>query len=204
MEKHPRKNLPKEIERKFLINKLDPFAEFLLNSSGFRRANIRQGYLSNDEDKVIRIRSVKNYGTLGHDDLISREIFLTVKGKQEGLSKTEVEVPIAIGPLNLDSIENLFEMCEGNIIEKTRFKIPYHPAPKDMSEEEYDRLRAMNLQWEIDIFDGDNSGLILVEIELPSEDVEIDIPSWVGEEVSTDFNYSNSYLAQHPFTSWGA
>lgn len=202
MEKHPRKNLPKEIERKFLINKLDPFAEFLLNSSGFRRSNIRQGYLSNDEDKVIRIRSVKNYGTYGHD-LISREIFLTVKGKQEGLSKTEVEVPIAIGPLNLDSIENLFEMCEGGIIEKTRFKIPYSPAPKDMSEEEHDRLRAMNLQWEIDIFEGDNSGLILVEIELPSEDVKIDIPSWVGEEVSTDFNYSNSYLAQHPFTSWG-
>jgi CYTH domain-containing protein len=55
-------------------------------------------------------------------------------------------------------------------------------------------LNSGNLTWEIDVFEGKLAGLIIAEIELPSEDFEIDIPSWVGEEVTSDPSYLNAEL----------
>ena len=56
--------------------------------------------------------------------------------------------------------------------------------------------------WEVDEFLGANAGLLLAEIELDSEDAHFDLPSWIGEEVTADRRYFNSYLVAHPFSSW--
>jgi CYTH domain-containing protein len=56
--------------------------------------------------------------------------------------------------------------------------------------------------WEIDVFEGENKGLVIAEIELSSEDESFDIPNWLGEEVSSDSKYYNSSLIKKPFVSW--
>ena len=57
-------------------------------------------------------------------------------------------------------------------------------------------------EWEIDRFDGDNEGLVVAEVELGDINEKVDVPSWVGYEVSSDFKYKNWYLSKHPFKSW--
>ena len=56
--------------------------------------------------------------------------------------------------------------------------------------------------WEIDVFDGDNLGLTLAEIELKSESEEFTKPNWIGAEVSDDKRYYNSSLIKLPFKNW--
>lgn len=58
------------------------------------------------------------------------------------------------------------------------------------------------LTWEIDEFHGVNEGLIVAEIEVPSEDTSFEKPDWLGEEVSSDPRYFNSNLVSHPYTTW--
>lgn len=58
------------------------------------------------------------------------------------------------------------------------------------------------IKWEIDEFLGANEGLILAEVELPTDTAELPIPPWLGKEVSSDFRYLNTYLSQHPFKTW--
>ena len=56
--------------------------------------------------------------------------------------------------------------------------------------------------WEIDVFHGENEGLILAEIELASEDEPFERPDWIGQEVSGDRRYYNSMLTKHPYKQW--
>ena len=56
--------------------------------------------------------------------------------------------------------------------------------------------------FEVDEFYGENKGLIMAEVELQSETETFETPIWLGEEVTNDNRYYNSYLSQHPFTSW--
>ena len=56
--------------------------------------------------------------------------------------------------------------------------------------------------WDVDVFHGENEGLILAEIELESKDQKLIIPEWIGREVTNDDRYYNSYLAKHPFSEW--
>ena len=107
--------------------------------------------------------------------------FLTIKGITIGATRREYEYEIPTADAN----EMLDELCEKPIIEKTRFKI-YHAG----------------LTWEIDEFAGVNQGLIVAEVELESEDQNIDFPPWVGEEVSGDPRYFNSNLIANPFANW--
>ena len=107
--------------------------------------------------------------------------FLTIKGITIGATRREYEYEIPTADAN----EMLDELCEKPIIEKTRFKIPH-----------------AGLTWEIDEFAGVNLGLIVAEVELESEDQNIDFPPWVGEEVSGDPRYFNSNLIANPYTNW--
>ena len=59
-----------------------------------------------------------------------------------------------------------------------------------------------DLVWEIDVFQGENRGLIIAEIELPHEDKIFEKPDWLGREVTSDRRYSNAKLAKMPFRSW--
>jgi CYTH domain-containing protein len=107
--------------------------------------------------------------------------FLTIKGITIGATRREYEYEIP----TVDANEMLDELCEKPIIEKTRFKISH-----------------AGLTWEIDEFAGVNQGLIVAEVELESEDQNIDFPPWVGEEVSSDPRYFNSNLIANPFANW--
>ena len=103
--------------------------------------------------------------------------FLTLKTRVKGISRGEFEYEIP-----LEDADRIMELiCQGFSVEKTRYIVPF--AGKI---------------WEIDEFAGDNAGLILAEIELNSEDEKFELPPWIGEEVTGDFHYYNSYLAEHP------
>lgn len=112
---------------------------------------------------------------------IDEKAFLTVKGPTVGVTRMEFEYEI-----NYDDCVSMLEnLAEKPIIEKKRYKIAQG-----------------NLTWEIDEFFGVNEGLIVAEIELPSEDTPFEKPYWIGEEVSGDPRYFNSNLVKHPFTTW--
>lgn len=108
------------------------------------------------------------------------QAFLTLKGPATGISRSEFEYPIPVA----DAAAIMDQLCE-NAIEKTRYEILHD-----------------GMIWELDIFGGSNTGLIVAEIELASESQRFTLPAWVGEEVSDDLRYSNLALAQNPFTAW--
>ncbi|MBP2670882.1 MAG: adenylate cyclase, partial [candidate division NC10 bacterium] len=56
--------------------------------------------------------------------------------------------------------------------------------------------------WDLDVFAGENAGLVMAEVELESEDESFEQPDWAGEEVTGDARYYNASLARHPFTRW--
>ena len=106
--------------------------------------------------------------------------FLTIKGKPKGIVRTELEYEI---PKN--EAEVMLKMCLDFPVEKTRFI-----------------EKIGNLNWEIDVFEGVNKGLVLAEVELKDENQKVDLPEWIGEEVSHDKRYFNSWLSTNPFSNW--
>jgi CYTH domain-containing protein len=106
---------------------------------------------------------------------------LTIKGATRGISRAEFEYPIPIGDAN----EILASLCEKPLIDKHRHA-EMHGARR----------------WEIDVFHGANEGLVLAEVELPSEDARLDLPAWARAEVSSDPRYFNSNLLAHPYSTW--
>ena len=56
--------------------------------------------------------------------------------------------------------------------------------------------------WEIDVFEGDNTGLIVAEIELSEEKETFQLPEWAGKEVSADPRYLNASLVTQPYCNW--
>lgn len=129
----------------------------------------RQGYLSFDKERVVRVRIAGQKG------------YLTVKGVATGITRLEFEyeIPVADATMMLD------RLCEGPLIEKTRYR------------EEF-----AGHCWEVDDFHGDNAGLLVAEIEVPTAAETFAIPPWVGAEVSSDPRYFNSNLATHPYKDW--
>jgi CYTH domain-containing protein len=107
--------------------------------------------------------------------------FLTIKGISIGASRVEYEYEVPAD----DAHEMLDELCERPLIEKRRFKVSH-----------------AGLIWEIDEFFGENVGLIVAEVELEEEDQTIDLPSWIGQEVTGDPRYFNSSLVSKPFSAW--
>ena len=105
---------------------------------------------------------------------------LTIKSKTKGITRNEFEYAIPA-----QEAKELLMLCREPLIEKTRYRIPHE-----------------NHTWEIDVFEGDNDGLIIAEIELTSEDDYFAKPQWLGEEVSGDSRYYNSNLATHPYVKW--
>ncbi|NOZ38181.1 MAG: CYTH domain-containing protein [Gammaproteobacteria bacterium] len=106
---------------------------------------------------------------------------LNIKSATLGISRQEFEYPIP-----LEDAQILLEtLCQKPLIEKIRYHVPY-----------------AGHVWEIDVFEGDNAGLVVAEIELAKEDEAFDRPDWLGEEVSDDPRYYNVSLVKHPFCDW--
>ncbi len=114
--------------------------------------------------------------------ILAQTAFLTVKGQssQDGTSRFEWEKPISI----LDA-QQLLQLCEDYPIEKTRYIIPNGPH-----------------QYEVDVFEGENKGLIIAEIELNHPNEVFEKPHWLNEEVTGETKYYNSSLSKKPFKKW--
>ncbi len=107
--------------------------------------------------------------------------YITVKGMALGSSRPEFEYPIPIA----DATEMLATLCERPLVEKKRY-----------------RLAHAGHTWEVDVFEGDNAGLVVAEVELAHPDEALDLPAWVGAEVTDDPRYLNANLVRRPFRSW--
>ncbi|MQX54697.1 CYTH domain-containing protein [Alcanivorax sediminis] len=127
-------------------------------------------------------------GYLSHDKnatvrvrIAGDSAWLTIKGKTEGATRSEFEYAIPVD----DARTMLDTLCGQGVIDKTRYRLPQG-----------------ELCWEIDVFHGDNDGLVVAEIELPSEDAVFEHPVWLGEEVTGQVRYYNSALSAQPFKDW--
>ena len=109
--------------------------------------------------------------------------FITVKGKGNNSGTTRFEWEKEI---SLEEATQLLAICESSIIEKVRYIIPVNNI----------------LFFEVDEFFGDNEGLFLAEIELPSEDYIFDKPVWLGQEVTGEVAYYNAVLSKKPYNKW--
>lgn len=152
----------KEIERKFLV-KNDRWRGLA------RGVTYRQGYLSTDKERTVRVRTIENEG------------FLTIKGVTTGATRNEYEYTIPVEDAN----EILDQLCQRPLIEKRRYKI-----------------ENAGFLWEVDEFSGENQGLIIAEVELNNEQERIELPEWIGEEVTSDTRYYNANLIAHPYSKW--
>lgn len=102
--------------------------------------------------------------------------FLTIKSAAPTISRIEVEVPIPVA-----EAEELLALRTGAVIEKQRYPVPY-----------------AGLVWEVDVFGGENAGLIIAEVEIPADDYDLALPDWAGAEVTGDQRYYNARLAMEP------
>lgn len=107
--------------------------------------------------------------------------YLTIKGINVRATRREYEYPI---PLK-DADEMLDKLCQRPLIEKNRYRISYR-----------------GLTWEVDEFSGENKGLIIAEVELSDENQDIELPEWIGREVTGDAKYYNANLVQYPYSQW--
>ena len=107
--------------------------------------------------------------------------WLNLKSATVGVSRAEFdyEIPHSDGEQLVDTL------CERPLIEKTRYFVDH-----------------AGHCWEVDVFEGENAGLVVAEIELASEDEAFEQPSWAGREVSRDRRYYNAALAKLPYSRW--
>lgn len=105
---------------------------------------------------------------------------LTIKSRGAALRRLELEYPVPV----LDA-ERMLALRHGAVVAKTRHLVPWR-----------------GLTWEVDEFEGENTGLVIAEIELRDEAQAVELPPFVGAEITGQPQYYNSALAQRPFSAW--
>ena len=149
----------------------------------------RKFLLKNDSwrNQVIKTSSIIQ-GYLANTDhcsirirLADDQASLNIKSMTIGVTRSEFDYPVPMDEAKL----LLKDLCPGPVIEKIRHYVDY-----------------AGHTWEIDEFLGENSGLVVAEIELQHQHEEFSIPDWLGKEVSDDQRYYNICLADNPYTSW--
>lgn len=113
--------------------------------------------------------------------LADTQAFLTIKGPNERGAAVEFNYPIPL----MDAVYMLDNLAQRPLIEKVRYRIAYQ-----------------GLVWEVDEFLGENTGLVLAEVELEFVEQEFDKPDWVGDEVTGDARYYNANLVAQPYSTW--
>ena len=134
--------------------------------------HIAQGYIASGNGRTVRVRIRGDKG------------YLTIKGpsNEAGLARFEWEKEIT-----LEEAKALMSICEPGIIEKTRWLVPSTDGRHT---------------WEVDVFEGDNEGLVMAEIELESENDTFEKPAFIGQEVTGDRRYYNSHMRKYPYKLW--
>ena len=142
-------------------------------SQAISSTHIAQGYIASGNGRTVRVRIRGDKG------------YLTIKGPSDkaGLARFEWEKEIP-----LTEAEALMKICEPGIIEKTRWLVPAEDGKHT---------------WEVDVFEGDNAGLIMAEIELESEADQFKKPDFIGPEVTGDRRFYNSHMRRYPYKMWG-
>ena len=150
-----------EIERKYLVTS-DCYKELAV-----ARYHIRQGYISREKTGTVRVRIT--------DD----KAYLTIKGKPAAghFARYEWEKEI-----DVQEAEELMKLCQGTVIDKTRWIVPA---------ETVDNLQLI---WEVDEFHGKHEGLVVAEIELDNEEQAFEKPDFIGDEVTHDPRYYNANM----------
>ena len=143
--------------------------KYLVTSDSYKqmavaRYHICQGYISREKTGTVRIRIT--------DD----KAYLTIKGKPAAghFARYEWEKEI-----DVQEAKELMQLCQGTIIDKTRWIVP---------------AKEEGLKWEVDEFHGKHAGLTLAEIELTSEEQEVEKPDFVGEDVTSNPRYYNANM----------
>ncbi len=136
------------------------------------------------DDAGVRVR--QGYLPTSHRTAVRVRIsgdsaWLTIKGENKGAVRSEFEYSIPVA----DAHQILDELCERPFIEKTRYYVDH-----------------AGVTWEVDVFEKENAGLVIAEIELASENQEIELPPWVLTEVTDDPRYYNANLVKYPFKDW--
>lgn len=141
-------------------------------SQAISSTHIAQGYIASGNGRTVRVRIRGDKG------------YLTIKGPSDkaGLARFEWEKEIPLA-----EAEALMKICEPGIIEKTRWLVPAEDGKHI---------------WEVDVFEGDNAGLIMAEIELESEADQFKKPDFIGPEVTGDRRFYNSHMRRYPYKMW--
>ena len=166
--------MAEEIERKFKLVS-DEWRALSIAS-----LKIQQGYLQSgvkaDQASSVRIR-------IEETDLNQIKATINIKSAEMSVHRTEYEYSIPIS----DASAMLETLCDKPILLKTRFLVPYGEH-----------------LWELDVFEGDNAGLEIAEVELKNINEKVKLPHWIGQEVSDDPRYYNNYLLERPYRFWGS
>ncbi len=201
-----------EIEKKFLV----PNVTKKLLGSAFLIKMIKQAYIGEGDNFVQRLRYSQVFESLLNLDAgvcQNQEAFFTIKEKTSGTKRIEVEQNIDI------AVCNLMIGKEKVKVEKTRYCISQKEEyllkdiPKEHLEqfkktgeiyqnEEGNEVIIKTLVWELDIFEGDNTGLVTVEIEVEFEGQTFTIPDWVGKDITEEQRYYNHELSFNPYSTW--
>lgn len=149
--------------------------KFLVTSTEFLSESIRSNRIVQGylNSNPERTVRIRIKGTQG---------FITIKGKgnESGTTRFEWEKEIEVA-----EAEQLLLLCEDGVIDKVRYEIPF----------------GKHL-YEVDVFEGDNKGLIIAEIELENENESFEKPNWLGEEVTGDDRYYNASLSVSSYKNW--
>src|SRR6516165_6809257 len=135
--------------------------KFLLTNDGWKSQVIRR----------IRIRDgliANNNGNKARVRIADANATITLKSSRRGPIRTEFEYAIPYS----DALEILQTMCDGRVLDKVRYLIPH-----------------AGLLWHVDVYEGILNGVVLAEVELQHADQELDLPPWIGEEVTNDPRY---------------
>ena len=107
--------------------------------------------------------------------------YINIKSAVLSVMRKEFDYEIPVH----DAEDMLDNLCERPLIEKIRYHVDH-----------------AGHTWDIDVFEGENDGLVVAEIELHSPDEPFELPSWAGEDVSEDPRYYNPNLVKHPYKNW--
>jgi CYTH domain-containing protein len=135
--------------------------KFLLANDGWKSQVIRRIHI---RDGLI----ANNNGNKARVRIADANATITLKSSRRGPIRTEFEYAIPY----CDALEMLQTMCDGRVLDKVRYFIPH-----------------AGLLWHVDVYEGILNGVVLAEVELQHADQELDLPPWIGEEVTNDPRY---------------
>ena len=149
--------------------------KFLVLNDSYRRS-------AKSQSRIRQGYICSGHGRTVRVRLRDSRAYLTIKGPSVdgGLSRYEFEKEIT-----LDEAAHLFALCEPGAIDKVRYLVDY-----------------CGHTFEIDEFHGDNEGLVMAEVELGKENESVEMPGFIGREVTGDRRFYNSYLTKCPFKMW--